>query len=114
MLAENHVAVARWQDTPSDGGLGADPHLPPARRPPELLDTVGEDGRPSPPGPDVPTAGEERVRPLHADVTGIEVVSLSPAHPVPLKRLQPVLRKQGEAIVRVEDVDVGGTEPRAL
>ena len=54
------------------------------------------------------------MRPLNSDIAGVEIVRLSPLHAVPLEPLQEVLREKGEAVVRIEYVQLTGGEPGPL
>ena len=110
VLAEHDEAVAVGGVAAGEGGLGFHRHLAGSGCASELLDAVGvEDGAVAASAV-VSSAGEERVRPLDTDVFGVEVVGLSPSDSVPLEALQELLREREVAVVRVEYVDVAGTQ----
>src|SRR5262247_1905642 len=54
------------------------------------------------------------MRTFNPDVVGIKVVGLSELDTVPLEALEELLREREVAVIRVEDVNIRRTEPRAL
>src|SRR5689334_18972005 len=104
------MAVAGGEDATGDRRFRLHLYLALTCRATELLDAVGEDRRAGAAGADVATTRHKGVRAFDADVSRIEIVGFAPLDPVPLEGLEPVLREQREAIVGVEDVDVGGAE----
>src|SRR5688572_17445674 len=103
VLAEHHPATAWRRGERSECRVGAHRYLARARRAAELFDAIGVHGAAHAAVAEVAAARAERMRPLHADVAGVELHGFAPLHSVPLERFQVELRHDGVAVVRVED-----------
>src|SRR4051812_16592185 len=114
MFAEHDPAAAGRGGERRQRGLGAYGHLPGARCAAKLLDAVGVHGAARAAVPQVPAAGAERMRALHADVAGVEREGVATLHAVPPERLQVELGHDRVAVIRIEDIDVLWADPRAL
>src|ERR1051325_9710220 len=108
------MAVAGGENTARQGRFAPDLDLTAAGGATQLLYAVAKDGRAGAPRADVAAAGQERVRTFDPEVLLVEVVGFALLHAVPAVGLQPVLGKEGEPIVGVENVDVGRGETGAL
>ncbi len=114
VLAKHDPASAGRRGESGQGSLRPYLDLPRASGSPKLFNAIGVHGGAGASVPEVPTAGAEGMWPLDGDIAGKEVKRLSPLHPMPLESLQEKLADGGVAIVRVEDIDVLGTEPSSL
>src|SRR5438874_2940612 len=110
-FAEHDPAAAAGCGEGRQRGLGPDLDLTCAGRAAELLDAVGVHGRAAAPGAQIAAARAERVRSLDADVAGVEREGIAAFDAVPLEALQEELRHRCIAVVRIEDIDVAGTQP---
>src|ERR1700757_4553674 len=99
---------------PPAQSLPEPPDLPCASRAAELLYAVGVHGRTGAPVPQIAAARAEWVRSLDPEIAGVEREGVAAFDAVPLEALQEELRHDRIAVVRIEDVDVGGPEPGAL
>src|SRR5882672_68732 len=114
MLPEHDPAAAAWRGEGRQRSLCANRDLAGAGGAAELLDAVGVHGCAAAPGPQIAAARAERVRSLDPDIAGVEREGIAAFDAVPLEGLQEELRHRCIAVVRIEDINVLGSEPGTL